>query len=131
MNKTVERFLKYTAVGFSTFLLDLFLLYVLTDVFLINYVLSAGLAFLIAVSFNYFVSRKVVFSQTARPLVEGYYGFIAIAGVGVVVVMGLMFAAVSVLGWHYLTSRVLIAGIVGIWNYLMNLFFNFKVAGKH
>jgi hypothetical protein len=38
--------------------------------------------------------------------------------------------AVDLLGLHYLVSRILIAGVVGVWNYLLNLYVNFKVAGK-
>ncbi|MDQ5955194.1 MAG: hypothetical protein QG621_197, partial [Patescibacteria group bacterium] len=54
-----------------------------------------------------------------------------IAGVGALMVMSLMFLFVAIFGWPYLISRVLIASVVGVWNYLMNLFFNFNVAGKH
>lgn len=131
MNNTIARFLKYFAVGLSTFLLDLLLLYVLTDLFFINYILSAGGAFLVAVSINYTLSRRFVFAQTTRPLSAGYYWFISIAGIGLVAVMSLMFLFVSIFNWHYLISRIFIAGIVGMWNYLMNLFFTFNVAGKH
>lgn len=125
------RFLKYIVVGFSTFLFDLLLLYILTDILFVNYVLSAGVAFLIAVSINYYLSRTFVFNRTTREFVGGYYWFIAIAGIGMLAVMGLMFLFVAIFGWYYLVSRVVIAGIVGLWNYVMNLFFNFKVVGKH
>jgi putative flippase GtrA len=131
MDKATVRFLKYFVVGFSTFLFDLLLLYILTDIVLVNYVLSAGVAFLIAVSVNYYFSRIFVFTQTERRFVSGYYWFIGIAGVGVLMVMSLMFLFVAIFGWPYLISRVLIASVVGVWNYLMNLFFNFNVAGKH
>lgn len=131
MNKTVLRFLKYFFVGFTTFSFDLFLLYVFTDILLFNYLFAAGLAYLIAVSINYYLSRRFVFPQTVRELDKGYYSFITISGVGLLFVIGLMYFAVEVLNLNHLVSRVIVAGIVGMWNYLMNLFFNFKVAGKH
>jgi putative flippase GtrA len=44
--------------------------------------------------------------------------------------MALMYVFVDMLGFDYIFSRVIIAGVVGMWNYLMNLYFNFRVAGK-
>lgn len=131
MNKTYSRFFKYFSVGFSTFLLDLFLLYLLTDIFLLNYLVATGAAFLVAVSINYYFSRKYVFKRTERKFSHGYYVFILITAVGLMFVLGLMAILVGMLHWYYLAARVLVAGIVGMWNYLMNLFVNFKVAGKH
>lgn len=44
--------------------------------------------------------------------------------------MGLMYVFVDVMQFNYIVSRVGVAAVVGIWNYLMNLYFNFRVAGK-
>ncbi len=128
--KGIQRFLKYTAVGTSTFALDLALLFFLTDVLGVYYVFSAGIAFAIAVSLNYWLSREHVFPETERALESGYVIFLAIAGVGLFTVMGLMYLAVDVLGFSYILSRIIIAGFVGLWTYGMNLYVNFKVAGK-
>ncbi len=127
----LRRFLKYSTVGVSTFCLDLFLLFILTDFFLWNYVISAGVAFTLAVSVNYYFSRRFVFRGTLRSAGEGYAVFLGIAGTGLVAVMVLMGVFVEVLHLNYLFSRVIIAGVVGIWNYFMNLYVNFKVAGKY
>jgi len=131
MNKGLTRFLKYTSVGVSTFLFDLFLLYLLTDYFKIHYALATPLAFGIAVSINYFISRRFVFKGTLRSIHAGYGVFLAIAGTGMAAVTGLMVVFVEVFHMEYLPARVIIAGLVGLWNYFMNLYVNFKVAGKH
>ncbi len=129
--QAAKRFISYSVIGIGTFAFDLALLYVFTDIFGWHYILSAGVAFLVAVSLNYVISRKTVFRGTERNVHHGYVIFLAITAVGLVAVMGLMALFVAVLGWHYLPSRVLVAGAVGIWNYLMNLYVNFKVVGKH
>jgi len=131
MKKSIQRFSKYFLIGFSTFLFDLLLLYFFTDFLLINYLVSAGIAFIIAVSINYYFSRKFVFTKTLRKMDHGYYAFLIISGVGLFFVVALMAFLVEILSFNYLISRILVAGIVGIWNYLMNLYFNFKVAGNH
>jgi putative flippase GtrA len=128
---SLQRFLKYSMIGGSTFAFDLVLLYVFTDLMHINYVLASGIAFLIAVSINYYCSRKLVFKGTKRDLRTGYLYFLIIAGTGLFFVMSAMFVLVDVLNLHYLLSRVCIAGVTGFWNYLTNLYFNFKMAGKH
>ncbi len=130
VGKALNRFLRYSVIGFSTFLFDLFLLYLFTEFGRMNPVVAAGVAFLIAVTLNYFLSRHYVFPETERGVTSGYYWFIIIALVGMVAVTGLMFVFVQILQWHYLLSRIGIAAIVGIWNYGMNLFLNFKVAGQ-
>jgi len=127
---SIKRFLKYTLVGGSTFALDLFLLFVFIDVAKIDYLLATGLAFFVAVAINYIISRQFVFSGTLRGVGSGFLIFIFIAFAGMGTAVGLMAVFVGFFHWHYLVSRILIAMIVGIWNYLMNLYVNFKVSGK-
>ncbi len=131
MSPGIVRFLKYSTVGASTFVLDLLLLYVFTDLWGIGYVLAAGVAFVIAVSINYFLSRRFVFKQTTRNHQTGYTNFLGIALGGMLLVMGGMYVCVSLLELNYLLSRIAIAAVTGFWNYLLNLFVNFQVAGKH
>lgn len=131
MTPGIKRFIKYSSVGLSTFLFDLLLLYIFTDILLINSIVAAGLAFLIAVSVNYWLSRKYVFPGTLRGVKEGFGNFILIVLVGLAVVMGGMYVLVSALHFNYLSARIFTAALTGLWNYLMNLYVNFKVVGKH
>ena len=127
----IQRLLKYTSIGVGTFAFDLALLFVLIDLLQINYLLAAAAAFAIAVSVNYLISRHFVFRGTLRGVGSGYLNFMFIAGTGLLVVVGGMYVLVDVLSLHYLISRVSIAGLAGLWNYLMNLYVNFKVVGQH
>ncbi len=130
MQARIARFLRYSLIGSSTFLLDLLLLFFLTDVLGWHYILSAAVGFVVAVSLNYSLSRRFVFQGTLRSVRAGYGIFLLIAVAGLVAITGLMALFVEVFGWNYLISRIVIALIVGFWNYLMNLYVNFKVAGK-
>jgi putative flippase GtrA len=127
MPKRFSRFFKYSSVGVSTFLFDLALLFILIDWFKINYVLSTGVAFMVAVSLNYQVSRRFVFPGTLRSAHAGYAIFLLITAAGMLAVMGLMSIFVGQMHWQYLPARIFVAGVVGFWNYLMNLYVNFKV----
>lgn len=131
MKRALTRFFKYSLVGGSTFALDLTLLFLLIVFLDVHYILSAGVAFGIAVSINYFISRHFVFRGTPRKVSSGYLIFFIIAIAGSGTIMGLMFLFVDVFHLHYLASRICIAALVGICNYLMNLYVNFKMAGQY
>ncbi|MCA9365977.1 GtrA family protein [Candidatus Kaiserbacteria bacterium] len=131
MQKTIERFIKYTFVGTATFALDLLLLVFLTDYFKVPYLPAAGVSFLIAVSLNYVLSRRYVFRGSLRSTGSGYLNFLSIAVLGLLIVLAGMYVLVSLLGLPLLPSRLIVAAVTGFWNYLLNLFVNFKVAGKH
>lgn len=125
--KHLLRFAKYTFVGFSTFVVDLFLIYFLTEILHINYLISVGLSFIIAVTINYHYSRKFVFRETTRELYLGYINFLIIAILGLILIILLMAILVEVFSINYIVARILVACLVGIYNYLTNLLLNFKV----
>ena len=125
----LKRFLHYSLIGFGTFIFDLILLTALKELAHINPVWAAGGSFLVAVSINYLLSRRFVFVGATRGHKDGYSYFLLIAGVGLLLVTAGMYILVQVLGVYFILARVLIAALTGIWNYSMNLFFNFKVVG--
>ena len=127
----IRRFFKYSLVGSSTFALDLGLLFILIDGFKWHPTAAAGTSFIIAVSLNYLLSRRYVFPGSIRSTNSGFLTFLGIASGGLVLVTGLMAVFVGIFGWNFLFSRTLIAVITGFWNYLLNLYVNFKVAGQH
>ena len=126
--RSLKRFVQYSLLGFGTFLLDILLLYVLKEYVGINYLIATAIGFIVGVSLNYVLSRKYVFHGSERSYRAGYGYFFLIAGVGLAFISVGMYVLVTVLSLNYLFSRVGIAALVGIWNYTMNLFFNFKVA---
>lgn len=125
----LTRLLKYAVVGGSTFAFDLVLLYAITDLAGIPYYISTPLAFVVAVSINYFVSRRYVFKGTQRRVHHGYAYFLGVAILGGLLISGAVAALVTLFSLHYLAARTLVACVVGLGNYLFNLHINFKVAG--
>ena len=127
----ILRLMRYSVVGISTFIFDLGLLFLLTDVFSWHPVMASGIAFATAVSINYFCSRKFIFRGSVQSTRSSYGIFLLIALCGFGLVIGGMALLVTVWHWHYLFSRILIALVTGFWNYLLNLYVNFQVAGKN
>lgn len=127
----VFRFLRYTLVGGSTFLFDLALLYFITTYGTVPYYIATPLAFLVAVSINYVISRRFVFHGTERGHALGYSYFIGMALIGASITTLGVSLLVTYAGLYFLYARIATACVVGIGNYLFNLFHNFKVVGLH
>lgn len=123
----LKRFLKYSMIGVSTLLFDLLLLTVFIDVLQLEYYFATPIAYAIAVSINYLISRRYVFVGSARDMKTGYVFFILIAVVGMLFVTAGMYVLINYFSFHYLVSRILVAALAGIWTYLMNFFVNFKL----
>lgn len=127
MHLNIEnKFLKYTVSGVLTFLIDLLILWFMSDVLQINYLLSASVGFGIGITINYFIARNWAFKGTERNLLQGYLYFLVIAIIGLILVNILMYWFVEGLNLDKIISRVIIAGLVGIWNFFLNSIFNFK-----
>lgn len=126
-----RRLLRYGGVGLATLSFDLTLLYVAVSVFGASYIYATPLSFLVAVSINYAVSRSIVFTGTRRQWRQGYLYFIGIALAGAFMTTLGVFLLSSRLGLYYLLARLLVSGVVGTCNYLVNLHLNFRIAGQH
>jgi putative flippase GtrA len=97
----------------------------------VPYYIATPCSFLIAVSGNYLLSRRFVFKGTQRSWHRGYIYFAVVALLGAGVTTILMIGLVSWLGVYFLVARTIVAGLVGMANYLFNLYVNFKVVGVH
>lgn len=129
--QALRRFAKYSIVGVGTFALDLLMLYGAVQYAGMAYYVATPGAFLIAVTINYVLSRLHVFRETARSWHGGYLYFALVAISAAVATTASVALLVSTLHLNYLIARTLTAGMVGICGYLINLHFNFRVAGTH
>lgn len=108
-------------------MLDLLLLYFFVEYLGWGEVFAASVSFIVAITVNYVFSRNVVFTETERGILHGYSLFVIIALVSLGFVSVLMYVAVNILAYNYLSSRIIIAGLVGLWTYSANYFFNFRI----
>ena len=126
----LNRFFRYFSVGGSTFAFDLALLFLLIDIVHVQYLVATGVSFLIALTINYIFSRRYVFRGSLRSTHSGYGIFLLIALSGLMMVELIMYQLVGRHQWNYFFARIVVGAIAGIWNYLLNLYVNFRVAGK-
>jgi len=129
-SRPFSRFIKFSQVGFITFLLDFLLLFLFTDLFHIHYIFSAALAFIVAGFVNYLIVRQYVFFDSSRRMHTGFLIFLTIEALALVYIMGFLYVSVEMLEINYLISRVMVACTVGIFTYLLNMHLNFKLTGR-
>lgn len=121
-----SRLWRYTASSSFTFIVDLILLFLLTDRVGLNYLSAAAIAFGIAISLNYLLSRRFAFRESTRGQGEGYLLFLSIALIGLGIITLGMYLLVEQWHFHYLSARIMIAIVAGLWNFLMNSLVNFR-----
>lgn len=119
--------LKYGLVGGGTFLIELPLLYLLLKYTTLHYTVAITLLFILATISNYYFSRKFVFKDTTRGVKSGYIFFLAISGIGLLLTLSIVYLLVDVFGVNVLISRTIAVGLVYLWNFGANQYFNFKL----
>jgi putative flippase GtrA len=128
----IHRFLHYTLWSVLTFVLDIGLLWGLTTFFHVPYYISTPVALLIAITINYiFVRQRKVFAGTERSMSMGFVYFALLALISAVAITAAVAYLVTYLHMYYLLARTLVGVVTGTVNYLLNLYFNFRVAGRH
>lgn len=120
---------KYYLVGASGVLINLGLLYFLTDIFGIWYIMSQGIAITVAITSNFFLHKFWTFKKEiveARTL-ERYFKFIIICLTGMGMQLGLTYVLVENLLFYYLHAAVISIIITGSFNYLVNRKWTFGI----
>lgn len=119
MRPRLYEMLRFIFVGGACFLLDYGLLYVLTAYAGLYYLVSAAVSFTLSVFLNYWLCLVCVFrgagTQTRRAKML-FFGS-SIAGLGLNQL--LMWSLVDRAHIHYMIAKLIAAGIVMLWNYVL------------
>jgi putative flippase GtrA len=113
-----REFLRYLLVGGSAFLLDFTTLYALTEYAGLYYLAAACIAFSVGVAYTYALSIAWVFNHRARENRLHEFGlFVGIGLVGMAINAIVMWGLTEAAGYYYLTSKIVAAGIVFVFNF--------------
>ena len=126
-DSTLIQLFRYTFVGGIAFIVDFTLLFLLTDIFGLYYLVSAAIAFLLGLATNYALSISWVFRR--RTLNNRGYEFVVFALIGIV---GLGFNELFIwfftesIHLHYLESKIVSTIFVYSWNFFARKFILFR-----
>jgi putative flippase GtrA len=120
----VSEGLKYLVVGGLCTLIDFILLYVLSDILLINYVFSSILSFSVAVIINYYLSTFWIFKVRAiNSKSLEFFSYLVISIIGLIINSGLIYLLTENQVSTYMISKVLATPIVLMWNFFARKYF--------
>lgn len=116
---------KYATVGSLTAVLDFGLLYILTDIIGLHYLLSATISFIIAGSTNYWFNRNWTFNSNGEHKKQLPI-FFTVAVIGLILNNNIIYLSVEKFHLHYLLGKIIAAGIVLFWNFFCNKYLTFR-----
>lgn len=112
------QFTRFIIVGGFTASIDFLLLVLLVELFYIHYLVSSGIAFFVAVTINYYLSRRWVFWEGKYSSPVEFIGFFGTSGAGLAINQLVMWFFVETINFDYKLSKIISIAIVTIWNYL-------------
>ena len=115
-----------TVVSIAVFLLGLGLLWVLVSRSGMNAIVASGISFFVPNTLHYVFGRTWIFRGTTRGLRVGYAFFLANAGVGLIVTVGLFAAFLHFTSMHYIVARVIVSVFAGLAVFVLNAALNFR-----
>ena len=120
---------KYYLVGASGVLVNLGLLYFLTDVIGVWYMLSQGIAIAVSITTNFILHKFWTYKKeiTEAKTLERYIKFILISLIGMGIQLGLTYALVENLLFYYLHAAIISVIIAGTFTYLANRKWTFEI----
>ena len=119
--------IRYTFVGGFAFIVDFSLLWFLTDICDIYYLISATISFFVGLIINFFLSKKWVFNKSKVDNKKLEFLFFALIGV---VGLGLNDLFIWILtdycSIHYLGSKIIVVFLVYLWNFCARKYLLYK-----
>ncbi len=119
MKKLFSQLIRFGIVGIIAFLIDYGLMVLLTEIFGVNYLLSATISFIVSVIFNYLASMRYVFRHKegmSRRREFAIFVVLSVMGLGLNDLI--MWFMTGLFGISYLISKIVATAIVTIWNFV-------------
>ncbi len=119
MKQLIAQFMKFGIVGVIAFVIDYGLMVLLTELFGVNYLVSATISFTVSVIFNYLASMRYVFRHKENmSRRREFVIFVVLSVIGLGINNGLMWLGTGLLGISYLITKLVATAVVMLWNFV-------------
>ena len=120
-------YIKYVIGGGTAAFVDLFLLYVLTDIFHLWYLYSAGLAFLAAFLVSFYLQKFWTFRDNSNKKIHKQMAaYFAVGAVNLGVNTGGIYLLVEKFNFDYLWAQIIMGALIAVGSFLIYRFVIFK-----
>lgn len=124
MKKLIAQFMKFGVVGVIAFFIDYGLLVFLTEIFHVDYLISATISFTASVVFNYLASMRYVFThKEGMSRRREFVIFVVLSVIGLIINNTLMWLGVEVLSIQYWITKIPATVVVMLWNFITRKLF--------
>lgn len=117
-DSTISQAIKYLFVGGFCTIVDVGLLFILTEYLNLNYVVSGTLSFVSGVTINYFLCTKLIFNESRinnKGIEFLFYLFVSFVGLGInLCILGVL---TGIVGLYFIYSKFIAIAITLIWNF--------------
>lgn len=131
-DSTLIQLFRYTFVGGFAFLIDFGSLFLMTEYLNVHYLISAGIAFILGLITNYFLSIRWVFDSrkmNSKSLEFFLFTVIGLVGLGLNELFLWIFTELLLI--YYLISKIITAILVYLWNFFARKYLLFKNPSKN
>jgi putative flippase GtrA len=127
--KTIKQVILYIFFGGIATIVDMYLLFVLTNYMQIHYLISAFISYFCGMITNYSFNKKNNFNNCDKRIFRQFIKFSFVALIGLGLNQLILFTLVSFFGLWYMIAKIFSVLIVTTWSYLghRNITFNDKI----
>ncbi len=122
-SKLFKQIFRFGIVGFTAFLIDAGLLYVLTEFCHIHYLISSIISFTVSLVYNYILSIFWVFDVKMKQTIKEVAVFVILSIFGLGINQLVMYLGVDLLHIYYMLCKILATGIVMVYNFITRKIF--------
>jgi putative flippase GtrA len=116
--KALAQFKRYLVIGFSSFIIEYSIFFICNQLVKLWYIYSNSIAFVIVFWFNFLLNRYWSFQSKARLSKQLFqYGILFFINIGVSNL--LMYLLSDKLAIIPLISKIMVMGVIVIWNFLI------------
>lgn len=117
--KLLNQIIKFAFVGGIAFIIDYITLIICKEVFHIDVLMSAAIAFTVSVIFNYILSIKWVFDVNQNnSQKKNFIVFIIFSIIGLLLTELIMHVGVNIIHINYLIVKIIATAIVMVFNFI-------------
>ena len=124
---THKTIIKYFLSGVTAVLANLFVLYVLTDIFGVWYVVSGIAAFFVSISVGFSLQKFWTFRATGvRHIKRQMAMYMAVGAMNLALGPVMLYTIVETFGLWYVVAQVVVMALLAVGSYFINRFITFK-----